>query len=128
MTLMGLPPSFGTQRRILESRKDLSMDIIKKYLRQEALRLKAEQAQQLQGNLAVNLTRRQTSAQTRRRLVRALLKVCDNTHSLELLEQPGNPDPRRHRARFDNVPSAKENSKTFAKNGKQTMRVCDFHH
>jgi len=35
MTLMGLPPSFGTQRRILESRKDLSMDIIKKDLRQE---------------------------------------------------------------------------------------------
>jgi hypothetical protein len=33
MTLMGLPPSFGTQRRILESRKDLSMEIIKKYLR-----------------------------------------------------------------------------------------------
>jgi len=32
MTLMGLPPSFGTQRRILESRKDLSMDIIKKDL------------------------------------------------------------------------------------------------
>ena len=39
MTLMGLPPSFGTQRRILESRKDLSMEIIKKDLRQEALRL-----------------------------------------------------------------------------------------
>jgi hypothetical protein len=36
MTLMGLPPSFGTQRRICESRKDLSMDIIKKDLRQEA--------------------------------------------------------------------------------------------
>ena len=35
MTLMGLPLSFGTQRRILESRKDLSMDIIKKDLRQE---------------------------------------------------------------------------------------------
>ena len=29
MTLMGLPPSFGTQKRILESRKDLSMEIIK---------------------------------------------------------------------------------------------------
>jgi hypothetical protein len=43
MTLMGLPPSFGTQRRILKSRKDLSMDIIKKDLRQEALRLKTEQ-------------------------------------------------------------------------------------
>jgi len=32
MTLIGLPPSFGTQRRILESRKDLSMEIIKKDL------------------------------------------------------------------------------------------------
>jgi len=32
MTLMGLPPSFGTQRRILESRKDLSMEIIRKDL------------------------------------------------------------------------------------------------
>jgi hypothetical protein len=30
MTFMGLPPSFGTQRRILESRKDLFMEIIKK--------------------------------------------------------------------------------------------------
>jgi hypothetical protein len=33
MTHMGLPSSFGTQRRILESRKDLSMDVIKKALR-----------------------------------------------------------------------------------------------
>jgi hypothetical protein len=49
MTLMGLPPSFGTQRRILESRKDLSMEIIKKNLRQEALRFQAQQAQQPQG-------------------------------------------------------------------------------
>jgi hypothetical protein len=32
MTLMGLLPSFGTQRRILESRKDISMKIIEKYL------------------------------------------------------------------------------------------------
>jgi hypothetical protein len=32
MTLMGLSASFGTQRRILESRKDLSMEIIKKDL------------------------------------------------------------------------------------------------
>jgi hypothetical protein len=57
MTLMGLPPSFGTQRRILESRKDLSMEIIKKDLQQEALRLKTEQSQQPQGHVAVNLTR-----------------------------------------------------------------------
>jgi hypothetical protein len=36
MTLMGLPPSFRTQKRILGSRKDLSMEIVKKDLRQEA--------------------------------------------------------------------------------------------
>jgi hypothetical protein len=35
MTLMGLPPSFGTLRRILESRKDLSMEIIKRGLQQK---------------------------------------------------------------------------------------------
>jgi hypothetical protein len=39
MTLMDLPPSFGSQRRILLSRKDPSREIMKKYLRQEALRL-----------------------------------------------------------------------------------------
>jgi len=60
-TPMGLPPSFGTQRRILESRKDLSMDIIKKdHVRQEALRLKAEQDQQLQERLAAYLTREES--------------------------------------------------------------------
>jgi hypothetical protein len=36
MTLIGLSPCFGTQRRNLESRKDLSMEIIKKELRHEA--------------------------------------------------------------------------------------------
>jgi len=51
MILMGLPPSFGTLRRILESRKDLSMEIVKKDLRQEASRLKGEQAQQPQEHL-----------------------------------------------------------------------------
>jgi hypothetical protein len=44
MTLMGLPPSFGTQRSILESRKGLSIKIVKTDLRKEALGLKAEQA------------------------------------------------------------------------------------
>jgi hypothetical protein len=39
---MGLPPYFGTQRRIQKSGKDLYMDMITKDLRQEALRLKAE--------------------------------------------------------------------------------------
>ena len=68
MTLMGLPPSFGTQRRILESRKDLSMDIIKKDLLQEALRLKAEQAQQPQGPLAINLTREDSRRRKREKV------------------------------------------------------------
>jgi hypothetical protein len=36
ITLVGLPPSFVAQRTILESQKDLSMEIIKKDLRQEA--------------------------------------------------------------------------------------------
>jgi hypothetical protein len=33
MSLTGLPPSFGTQGRILESRKELSMETIKNNLR-----------------------------------------------------------------------------------------------
>jgi len=36
VTLIDLPPSFGTHRRIVESRKDLSIEIIKKDLQQEA--------------------------------------------------------------------------------------------
>jgi len=47
---------FRDPRRILESRKDLSMMVIKKDLWQEALRLKTEQAQQLQWHLAVKST------------------------------------------------------------------------
>jgi hypothetical protein len=35
--------SFGTQISVLESRKDLSMEIIKKDLRQQALELKTDQ-------------------------------------------------------------------------------------
>ena len=68
MTLMGLLPSFGSQIRLLESRKDLSMDIIKKDLRQEALRLKAEQAQQPQGALAINLTREDSRRRKREKV------------------------------------------------------------
>ena len=86
MTLMGLPPFFGTQIRILESRKDLSMEIIKKDLRQEALRVKAEQAQQPQGHLAVNLTREDSRSANEKNLVRALFEVCDSTHFLDKLE------------------------------------------
>jgi len=41
MTRMGLSPSLGTQRRILDSRNNLSMEIVKKDLWQEILRLKA---------------------------------------------------------------------------------------
>jgi len=47
MTLMGLPPSFGNQRRILESQKNFPMEIIRKNLRQEALRLKTEEAKDI---------------------------------------------------------------------------------
>jgi hypothetical protein len=83
MTLMGLRPSFGTQGRILESRKDLSMEIVKKNLRQEALRLmeivkknlrqealrlKAEQVQQPQGHVAVNLTRENSRRREREKV------------------------------------------------------------
>jgi len=64
------------------------MEIIKKDLRQEALRLKAEQARQPQGHLAVNLTREDSHRRKREKVWRqALLKVCDNTLSSELLEQ-----------------------------------------
>jgi hypothetical protein len=87
MTFMGLPPSFGTQRRILKSRKELSMEIINKNLRQEALRLKAEQAHQPRGHLAVNLTENTVLDANEKKSGRALLKVCDNKHSSELLEQ-----------------------------------------
>jgi len=87
MTFIGLPPSFGTQRRILKSRKELSMEIINKNLRQEALRLKAEQAHQPRGHLAVNLTENTVLDANEKKSGRALLKVCDNKHSSELLEQ-----------------------------------------
>jgi hypothetical protein len=68
VTLMDLPPSFGNQRRIPESRKDISMKIIKKNLRQEALRLKDEQAQQQQGRLAVNFTRKDSRRRKREKV------------------------------------------------------------
>jgi hypothetical protein len=67
MTLMSLP-SFGTQRRILESRKDLSIKIIKKDLRQEALRFKTVQAQQPQAHLVVNLTREDSRRRKREKV------------------------------------------------------------
>jgi hypothetical protein len=97
ITLMSLPLSFGTQGRILESRKDLSKDIIKKTQRREALRLKAEKAQQPEGYLAVEHCSRFVTAHT--------FQNCWNP--------PRNPNPRRSRARFDNAPSVRENSETF---------------
>ena len=51
MTLIGLPPSFGTQKRILES-----------------LRLNAEQVQQVQGHLVVNLVREDSRRRKRKKV------------------------------------------------------------
>ena len=48
------------------------MDIIKKDLRQEALRLKAVQAQQPQGPLAINLTSEDSRRRKRERLPRTM--------------------------------------------------------
>jgi hypothetical protein len=44
MILMGLPTAFDTQRRIIEARAELKLDDVKKDLRQEALRLRAQLA------------------------------------------------------------------------------------
>jgi hypothetical protein len=91
ITLSGLSPSFGTQRRILESRKE------------EALRLKAEQAQ---AHLAVNLTREDSRRRKRENLWCEHCSRIVTTHTPQSFwNKPGNTDPRRHRARFDNVPS-----------------------
>jgi len=91
------------------------MGIIKKDLREEASRLKAEQAQQPQGHLAVNLTRED---RRRRKKEKVWCEHCSRfvrTHTPQSCwNKPGNPDSRRQRARIDNVPSAKENSETFA--------------
>jgi len=62
------------------------MEIFKKDLRQEALRLKAEQTQQLQGNLAINVTR-EDRRRRRREKSGVSTKVCDNTHTSKLLEK-----------------------------------------
>jgi len=91
------------------------MEIIKKVLRQEASRLKAKQAQQPQGHVAVNLTRECTR---RRKREKVWCEHCSRFVTIHTPQgcwkKPGNPDLRRHRARFDNVPSSKENSETFA--------------
>jgi hypothetical protein len=56
MTFMGLLSFLGTQTKNLGTLKNLSMEIIKEDLREEALRLK-EQTQPLQGHLVVDITR-----------------------------------------------------------------------
>jgi hypothetical protein len=88
------------------------MEIIKKDLRQEAFRLKVEQAQQPQGHLVVILTREDS------RKLSSGYPHCSTfvtTHTFQSCwNKPGNPDPRQSCARFDNVPSWKENSEIFA--------------
>ena len=81
MTLMGLPLSLEIQRRILESRKVLSMEIIKRDLRQEALRLKADQAQQTQGPLPINLTREDSRQRKREKVLCELCSRFVTTHT-----------------------------------------------
>jgi hypothetical protein len=44
MILMGLPQAFDTQRRIIEARPELKLEDVKRDLRQEALRLRAQEA------------------------------------------------------------------------------------
>jgi hypothetical protein len=129
MTLMGLPPSFGTQRRILESRKDLSMDCFKKDLRQEALRLKAEQAEQPQGSLGINLTRedsrrpkqKKSGASTAQGLRQHTLLRAAGTN-LDILTLGGSEHVSTTFLQRSKMP------KPLPKNGKQTMRVCDSCH
>jgi len=91
------------------------MKIVKKNLRQEALRLKADQAQQPRGHLTVNLPREDSRRRKREKVWCEHCSRFVTTHTPQTCwNKPGNPDPRQHRARFDNVPSAKENSETFA--------------
>jgi len=99
MTLMVLFPSFGTQRRILERRKDLFMEIVKKDLRQEALRLKAEQDQQTQGHLAVNVTREDSRRGKRGKVwCEHCLRFVTTRNPQSCWNKHGNPDSPRHRA------------------------------
>jgi len=118
MVRMGLSPSFGTQRRILESPNNPSMQIVKKDLRQESLRLKAEQAQQPQGYLAVNSTSEDSRRRKREKVWCEHCSISVTTRNPQsCYNKPKNPGPRWHRARFDNVPSPKENSETFSQEG-----------
>jgi len=123
MVRMGLSPSFGTQRRILESPNNPSMQIVKKDLRQESLRLKAEQAQQPQGHLVVNLTSEDIRRRKREKVWCEHYSRFVRTHTPQnSWNKPKNPDLRGHRSGWDNVPSAKENSETCAQE-RQTNNV-----
>jgi hypothetical protein len=91
------------------------LEIIKTDLRQETLSLKAEQAQQIQGHFAVNLARKDSRRCKRGKVWCEHCSRFVTTHTPQSCwSKPGNPDPRRNRAGFDNVASAKENSEAFA--------------
>jgi hypothetical protein len=68
MTVIGLPPSFGAQRRILEYHKDLSIEIIRKNLLEEALRLKGDKTRQLQGHVPLNVIREDSRQRKREKV------------------------------------------------------------
>jgi hypothetical protein len=93
------------------------MEIIKKDLRQEVLRLKAQQAEQPQGHVAVNLTREDSRRRKRGKIWRDHCSRFVTTHTPQTCwNKPGNHDPRRHRPRFDNVPYTKKTPKRLPKN------------
>ena len=105
------------------------MDIIKKDLRQEALRLKAEQAQQLQGPLAINLTREDSRRRKREKVWCEHCSRFVTTHTPQSCwNKPGNPGLRRHRAASITFLQRRKTPKRLPKNGKQKMRARDFHH
>jgi hypothetical protein len=91
------------------------MEIIKKDLWQQALRIQAEQAQQPQGHLVVNLTKEDSRRRKREKVWCEHCSRFVTTHTAHSCwNKPGNPDPRRDRARLDNVPSSKEDSESCA--------------
>ena len=100
---------FGTQRRILEDRKYFSIKIGQKDLRQEALRLKADQARTTTRTSGSEPCERgELSLQTRKSLARALFKDCDNASSSKLLNQTWkywNSERKVFRALFKHCPA-----------------------
>ena len=63
------------------------IEIIKKDLWQDAVRVEAEQVQEPQKHKHLISPDKTAADANKKSLVRALVKVCDNTHSSELLEQ-----------------------------------------